>query len=137
MKTDILVFLAVILLDQFSKFFAPKLGLTVVKNTGVAFGLFPNFCWGAMIIFILGAFLVSFFKRTESPSSIIHHPSSLLVLAGGFSNFLDRLFFGYIRDFVDLKIWPVFNLADAAITIGVVMLLLKNRLKLLPAGRQG
>ncbi len=46
-----------------------------------------------------------------------------LIFAGGFSNLLDRLIWGCVVDFIDLKIWPAFNLADAAITIGVVVLI--------------
>ncbi len=45
-----------------------------------------------------------------------------LILAGASGNLIDRLFFGYVIDFLDFRIWPVFNIADSAITIGAVLL---------------
>ena len=47
-----------------------------------------------------------------------------LLLGGAMGNFWDRLFMGYVIDFVDLRFWPVFNIADAAIVVGVILLFL-------------
>lgn len=52
--------------------------------------------------------------------------SYLLILAGGFSNVLDRIFVGCVRDFITIGFWPSFNLADAVITAGVLMLLIND-----------
>ena len=120
MKKSIFVGSFVLLLDQFSKFFAPRIGLVVVKNKGIAFGLFPNFAWEVVIFLLLAVFLVDFLKKRRGYLPLT------LILAGGLSNLFDRLYFGYIRDFIDLKIWPVFNLADVAICLGVGMILIKE-----------
>jgi signal peptidase II len=45
-----------------------------------------------------------------------------LILAGAAGNLLDRLIFGYVRDFLDFRIWPVFNLADSAVSVGTMLL---------------
>lgn len=126
---DLLIIFAVVFLDQLSKFLAPKLGLAIVKNTGIVFGLFPNFAWGVVIAFVLLGFLLNFFRKSNFQSlgsrDFFQFPI-YLILGGGVSNLLDRLYFGYIRDFIDLKIWPVFNLADAAICLGVGLLLIQQ-----------
>jgi signal peptidase II len=45
-----------------------------------------------------------------------------LILAGALGNLIDRVIFGYVIDFLDFQVWPVFNLADSAITVGAVLL---------------
>ena len=44
-----------------------------------------------------------------------------LILGGAIGNLIDRIVFGYVVDFIDLRMWPVFNIADSAITIGAVV----------------
>lgn len=51
----------------------------------------------------------------------------VLILSGALSNIMDRLSFGCVIDFIDLKFWPVFNLADVFITIGAIIILVKSR----------
>ena len=48
----------------------------------------------------------------------------MLVIAGALGNLYDRLRFGYVIDFLDLRVWPVFNVADTSICIGVFLVLL-------------
>jgi hypothetical protein len=50
----------------------------------------------------------------------------LLILSGGISNIIDRIYFGCVIDFIDLKFWPVFNLADVFIVIGAIFLILNS-----------
>ena len=91
------------------------------------------------IIFFLGFFL---FKSTFNPK--IPNPKSqipnniqnskfkiqnffiLLILAGAISNIIDRFYFGCVIDFIDLKIWPVFNLADIFISVGAIAIIIKT-----------
>lgn len=47
-----------------------------------------------------------------------------LVMGGAMSNFIDRLRLGYVVDFFDFQIWPVFNVADSSITVGIIILML-------------
>jgi signal peptidase II len=48
-----------------------------------------------------------------------------LILGGAIGNLMDRIFLGYVVDFIDLRVWPVFNVADSAITVGAAIILLK------------
>lgn len=99
--------------------------LTLVYNTGIAFGLFPN----AGIWLAPTAVLVSIaatFGYLYAPSNFrLFSASMLLVTAGALGNFTDRIFHGgRVTDFIDIKIIHVFNLADFYITLAVTLLVI-------------
>ncbi len=95
------------------------LHLTYVQNTGAAFGLFQ----GHPAVFVVVSILVAGWVTLELVRS--QHPTRLttlalsFMLAGALGNLIDRVRFGYVVDFLDLRVWPVFNLADSVITISV------------------
>ncbi len=97
--------------------------LTYVQNTGAAFGLFRGYP-GAFALLSIG---VAGWILLELRRSHVHHrraPLELaLILGGAIGNVIDRLRVGYVIDFLDLRVWPVFNVADSCITIGVGLLL--------------
>ena len=101
---------------------APILHLTYVQNTGAAFGLFK----GQQALFVLLSLLVIGAIIWELAAKRVHAASTLwgsgLVLGGAVGNLIDRLRLGYVIDFIDLRVWPVFNVGDSAITIGVCLL---------------
>ncbi len=102
------------------------LHLTYVQNRGAAFGLFQ----GQQCLFIvlaLGiiAWLVWELAFRPSASRAVRWGCAL-VLGGAAGNLLDRLRFGYVVDFIDLRVWPVFNVGDSAITIGVCLLVWRS-----------
>lgn len=122
-------------LDQLSKFLASKnllynsplavikgiFYLTLIHNRGAAFGILKN----QLPLFIftsLLAIILIYFSLKNKKESKIYRVSLSLILAGALGNLIDRLFFGYVIDFLDFRIWPVFNLADSAITVGVILL---------------
>lgn len=140
----IFVALAVIAFDQLSKIiilknFLPGESLAVIKdifhislvfNKGIAFGIFskaesPVFIW----ITLAAAILILFFLLFRHKHSMNKRKNTqlylALVLGGAVGNLIDRIRFGYIIDFLDFRIWPVFNLADSAITIGTILLVLQ------------
>ena len=100
----------------------PGLDLVNTRNTGVAFGFFSD--GGAIVAVVaalaLGALLVFFATHLARP--LVWLPTGLLV-GGAAGNLIDRVREGAVTDFVDLPLWPAFNVADAAITIGVLALL--------------
>ncbi len=109
------VVFTILFLDQVSKFFADNF-FQVACNKGGAFGLGGNF--GFISGLVLG--IVFWLILQEKKASNILGLS--LIFGGGVSNFLDRVFIGCVRDFVDLKFFPNFNLADSAITIGAFLI---------------
>ncbi|MBU2063460.1 MAG: signal peptidase II [Candidatus Omnitrophica bacterium] len=102
--------------------------LTLVYNSGSAFGLFRNQNWiliyitVSAIIFIL-YLLVRRPKFRSAKYLTLWQFSLLFILCGATGNLIDRLKFGYIVDFLDFRIWPIFNFADILITTGVLLLL--------------
>jgi signal peptidase II len=100
----------------------PGVQLVHVHNRGVAFGLFVN---GGVLLVIVGVAAVSallIFFATHSRRPLVWLPTGLL-LGGAAGNLIDRLDRGYVTDFIDLPLWPAFNLADMCITFGVLSLL--------------
>ena len=104
--------------------------LTLVMNKGIAFGLFSGrlapllpYIAAITIIALLAAFYFS--RRGISGGVIIP-----LIIGGAAGNMTDRLRYGCVIYFLDFRIWPVFNIADSAITIGAVLLawnIIKNQ----------
>jgi signal peptidase II len=108
----------VVIVDQITKAIATT-HLTLVRNTGAAFGLFKD----QTIIFILmsaaAIIFIGFYLIKKKAS---YYLPFALILGGAAGNLIDRLRFGYVVDFIDLRFWPVFNVADSCITIGAVIL---------------
>jgi signal peptidase II len=102
--------------------FLPGVQLVHVRNAGVAFGFLSG--GGALVLVVtllaLGALLAYFVLRPQRAGLWL--PTGLL-LGGAFGNLIDRVASGSVTDFIKLPLWPAFNLADAAITFGVLALL--------------
>jgi signal peptidase II len=101
----------------------PILHLTYIQNTGMAFGLLRGLPW----LFAAVSVLVAGWILREWLSGRLTNRWALracgLILGGAVGNLIDRVGFGYVTDFIDLRVWPVFNVADSAITIGCGLLL--------------
>lgn len=103
------------------------LRLTHVQNTGSAFGLFANQAFLLSLVAIVGLITILLFYRYVSESSILGSLALGLVFGGAVGNLLDRLRLGHVTDFIDVRLWhdfhwPAFNVADSAITVGVIAL---------------
>jgi len=98
--------------------------LTLVHNRGAAFGILKN----QLPVFILTSLFAIILiyislKRSSARKQLSLSDWALgLILAGAAGNLIDRLLLGYVVDFLDFCIWPVFNVADSAITVGAVLL---------------
>lgn len=132
--------LAVLIADQASKAWVtkniplntireiiPQLGqwfvLTHITNSGAAFGLFPQL--GLVFTFVaLGvSFVIVAYYRSIPAGQWLVRISLGLQLGGAIGNLIDRLRFGHVIDMLYLRFWPVFNLADSAIVLGVTLLM--------------
>ena len=121
MKLKLFFFL--VFLDQLTKTLTqgvhsellPFFAITSITNTGTAFGLFSsnNFLHLILTALLLGISLYLYKKESSLRQGL------LFILAGGTGNLLDRIFRGHVLDFLDFKLWPVFNLADTFIALGV------------------
>jgi len=131
--------LLVVAADQLSKIWIrsnlaageslPETGLfrlTHVHNTGASFGLFQDQSFALTIVALIGIivlllFVFFFYRRFPFLDSRLGRPALGLILGGTVGNLIDRLYLGYITDFIDIGIWPAFNIADSAITVGVIL----------------
>ncbi len=140
----LLTIIAVVIADQITKFAVkgtlrigeswPAEGfirITHGTNTGTAFGLLPNqtlFLIFASIIAI--GFLIYFYRAYALPHPILRLAIGLQ-LGGAFGNLFDRVAFGAVTDFIDVGWWPIFNIADSSICVGmgtlITVLLLFDR----------
>jgi signal peptidase II len=100
----------------------PAVELVHVRNTGVAFGAFAG--GGAIVVALVAGALAAllFYFVTHAERRLVWLPTGLL-LGGAIGNIIDRVRDGAVTDFVKLPGWPAFNVADIAITVGVVALL--------------
>ncbi len=120
-NTSILIFL-LILSDQATKFLATKY-LTISKNTGIAFGIaIPQTILIIANITLL-IVLMYFIQKELNLKKRLSQVLTAAILAGGFSNLADRLYHGYVIDFIAVPYWPTFNLADIYITVGILLLI--------------
>lgn len=131
----LMVYGAVLLLDRITKLWAvahlslgmsipvvPFLHLTLVHNHGAAFGLFVGL--GPLLVLVrlvvsAGVFIVA---RRLPNANLALLLGLGLVGAGAAGNLVDALAYGYVVDFLDIRVWPVFNVADMAIVSGSVLL---------------
>jgi len=132
---NIIIALLIVGLDQYTKYLASTylqghsisviqgfFELNYVRNDGAAFGIMQ----GSQMIFLILTplilmFLILYFVKNKAkiPSYII---PLILIISGALGNYLDRIRLGYVIDFLDFKIWPVFNLADTFVVIGGLLL---------------
>jgi signal peptidase II len=122
MKKFFLIAILIIILDQITKIiFTNKhfLFINYTTNTGAAFSLFQNQIILLTIISFLVAIFLFFLARKEKKLQI---PLAFL-FGGTIGNLIDRFFLGYVRDFIDLQIWPIFNIADSFNVIGVLIII--------------
>ena len=98
--------------------------LTVTRNRGAAFGLFQNFTLGFLLVSIAVMIGILFYYGRLRRRDWTGRLGLALIFGGALSNAYDRGIRGSVIDFIQVPHWPVFNVADSAITVGVVLLVL-------------
>ncbi|AMO34715.1 signal peptidase II [Lysinibacillus sphaericus] len=134
----------VVLLDQWTKWLIvknmeygeriavvdPWFGILSHRNRGAAWGMLEGQMWLFSIVTIAVICAIVYFYHKEAKGKPIFQVGLMLLLGGAIGNFIDRLFRGEVVDFVDVLIpiiqydFPIFNVADAALTIAVVILMI-------------
>ncbi|MDQ1237640.1 MAG: signal peptidase II [Wigglesworthia glossinidia] len=103
-----------------------------LRNSGIAFGFFQNEAyWKSKILLTISTvFLCILFKICIKCKNELDKFSYSMILGGGIGNIYDRILYGSVTDFIDVHVgnwhWPVFNIADISISIGIIFLILKN-----------
>ncbi|MBN1645305.1 signal peptidase II [Candidatus Woesearchaeota archaeon] len=125
----------IFIFDQITKYFistyVPSTKILIfkihfIKNFGIGFGLlnFPAarfFLIALTVIIIMG--ILYYYCKDKAGKKFFIIPLAL-ILGGALGNLLDRAMYGFVIDFIDFGFWPAFNIADSAITIGVILLVL-------------
>lgn len=96
-------------------------------NTGAAFGLFQGQTFALTILALVSItfillYALFIYRRFPIFDNRLGRLALGLILGGAVGNLIDRLRLGYVTDFIDVGIWPTFNIADSAVTVGVIML---------------
>ena len=131
--------LVVIALDQYTKhlvrqyrplhtswnpiaWLEPIVTLTHTRNTGVAFGLFPDKGFLFIIVALVVIVAIVVYYRQLASASWVLRVAIGLQLGGATGNLIDRLARGYVTDFIDVRVWPIFNIADSSVVVGAIVL---------------
>ena len=130
---------AVVIVDRITKIYVERhfgvpygprqvvdhvLYLTVTRNAGAAFGLFQNFTVGFLLISAVVMVAILFYYGRLPTSDWPARLGLALVFGGAIANAYDRGVKGSVIDFIQVPHWPIFNVADSAITVGVAVLLI-------------
>ncbi len=130
----LLIGLLLVIVDQVAKFLLIDKDITLIpnvlslkflQNDGIAFGMLNGDLMLIMVVtaVILG-FIIKLIIHYFNEKKFIYATPLILLLAGGFSNLIDRILRGYVVDYINIQFFsfPIFNIADMLITIGVIML---------------
>ena len=140
---ELIIVIVILALDQISKYLIQLylspvgssmpvvngfLQLTNVHNTGAAWGMLEGFRWLFIpMTLVVAAVLVYCIIRFHKKLTLFSRITLALLFAGAVGNFIDRAMLSYVRDFLDITPWfsfPVFNVADSALSVGCVFLVI-------------
>ena len=98
--------------------------LTYIHNFGAGFGILKNQTLILILISIIVIGVIFYYINKIQEKQVYLQVLIGLVLGGTWGNLIDRIAYGFVIDFIDFRIWPVFNFADSFITIGVIGLII-------------
>ncbi|AFJ01642.1 Lipoprotein signal peptidase [Methylophaga frappieri] len=112
----------------------PFFNLTLAHNTGAAFSFLAGAGgwqrWFFVVLAVLVSLVLAVWMRRLSSADKVEAISLALIIGGAIGNVMDRLVYGYVVDFLDVYVgtyhWPAFNIADSAICIGAILLIMDS-----------
>lgn len=133
---NIVLIICLVFFDQISKYFVleklSKIGsiniipnifnFTYVENRGAAFGILQNQKWFFVLVALVVALFILYYLYSNKNISGCTRIGLILILSGAIGNLIDRIRLGFVVDFLDFIVWPVFNIADICVVIGGVLL---------------
>ncbi len=127
--------LLTLVLDQLTKFVVRQtlewryswpptgfLRFTHIHNTGSAFGLFQDQNLPLLFVSLVGVLVLAYIYQSQPHPTRLLRVSISLMMGGALGNLIDRVHQGHVTDFIDVGPWPVFNLADSAIVVGLIVM---------------
>jgi signal peptidase II len=124
----------------------PFLSINYIQNTGIAFGLFKGknllfLTTSFIILMALFYYIIYIYKVPKARFNKSHKTGKAiavvskenlafdkiafgLIIGGAIGNIIDRIFYGYVIDFISLSFWPAFNIADSCLTVGIIFFVL-------------
>ncbi|MCI6616179.1 signal peptidase II [Ruminococcus sp.] len=136
---SLIVGAVLIIIDQIIKYFVSAylqpvgsisvidniFSLTYVENKGVAFGMFSDMRWIFVALTSILLVIIIFYMFKKRPKGKFFYVCAALIIGGGIGNLIDRIFYGYVIDYLSLSFFPpVCNFADYCITVGTIMLVI-------------
>lgn len=129
--------ISIIILDQFVKYLIVSnmflgqsiplitniLHLTYILNSGAAFGILENQRFFFILIAVILIFAIIYFHTQILRLSKLFQLGIAMLFSGAIGNMIDRIFIGKVVDYIDFRIWPIFNLADIAIVLGCIIVI--------------
>jgi signal peptidase II len=133
--TIAIISIIIIAIDQITKYIVTRnmelsesiplikniIHITYVQNAGAGFGILQHQQLIFITLSVMIIFLVAYYYK-KIPDSGLNNTILGLIIAGTIGNLIDRIMFGYVIDFIDFQIWPVFNIADSCLTIAAILL---------------
>ena len=98
--------------------------MTFVRNPGAAFGILGNQRTLFLVITAVVIVAILYYAKLIGPEQTLFQVSLGLQLAGAAGNLVDRATSGLVVDFLDVRVWPVFNVADSSVVVGTGLLIL-------------
>ena len=136
---SLIVGVVLVIIDQIIKYFVSAylqpvgsvsvidnlFSLTYVENKGVAFGMFSDMRWVFVTLTSVLLAIIIFYMFKKRPKGKFFYICAALIIGGGIGNLIDRIFYGYVIDYLSLSFFPpVCNFADYCITAGTIMLVI-------------
>lgn len=136
---SLIVGVVLVIIDQIIKYFVSAylqpvgsvsvidniFSLTYVENKGVAFGMFSDMRWIFVALTSILLVIIIFYMFKKRPKGKFFYVCAALIIGGGIGNLIDRIFYGYVIDYLSLSFFPpVCNFADYCITAGTIMLVI-------------
>jgi signal peptidase II len=147
MRTFLITAALTVALDQYSKFLIKAtmkmyqaiivirdiFKIIYIENSGIAFGIFngahnPAARWILAAVILIAIIAITYYWAISGKTSFAFNMSCGLILGGAIGNFIDRVIIGRVTDFIEVGYkeytWPVFNVADSAVSVGVCLFIL-------------
>lgn len=134
LKNILISIFAVLLLDQLTKtLFTNKnysiFGFPIInytENAGAAFSILEGWRWVFITFAIVALIILAYYTKKIREEDKGLQVGVGILMGGVMGNLIDRLFLGYVRDFINFKIWPTFNFADVAMFVSIIFLVIHS-----------